>query len=344
MSINRFAKMLANIDNTVSLHGDSVLIIDGLNCFLRSFSIINAIHPSGHHVGGLTGSMKSIGYAIKLIAPTKVIVIFDGVGGSNSRRNLYPAYKTNRNANRITNYKVFTNKEEESESMADQMERLIQYLQTLPVNLISIDGIEADDVIGYLAQKYEGIKGTKKVTIMSADQDFLQLVSNKVNIYSPTKKKIYDYDLFRKEYGVSPQNYLLYKTFMGDKGDNVPKVKGLGEDKLLKLFPQLKTDEVLDLETLIQSLDYEDKWGARLIDFSHQLRINYKLMNLKDIPLSNENIEIIDEEVEIKRSFKKELFLQMYYKDTLANGIPNVENWLNEVYHPLSLFPDSLVY
>lgn len=218
------------------------------------------------------------------------------------------------------------------------MERLIQYLQSLPVGLISIDGIEADDVIGYLAQRYEGVEDCKKVTIMSADQDFLQLVSDKVNVYSPTKKKIYDVYNFREEYGVHSKNYLLYKTFLGDKGDNVPKVKGLGEDKLLKIIPQLKESNPLELETLLESLDPNDKWGAQLINFQHQLRINYRLMNLKDIPLSNENIACIEEAVSTKREYNKTGFLQLYYRDNLGNGIPNVETWLSEVFGYLSTF------
>jgi DNA polymerase-1 len=339
MAKNRFAEMLSNITNEPETENSSVLIIDGLNTFLRSFAIINAIHPSsGQHVGGMIGFLKSVGYAIKLNSPTKVIIIFDGVGGSNAKRNLYPAYKANRNADRITNYKVFNNKEEESESISDQMERLIQYLQSLPVSLIAIDGIEADDVMGYLAQKYESVEDCKRVTIMSADQDFLQLVSNKVNIYSPTKKKIYDIDSFTEEYGIHPRNYLLYKTFMGDKGDNVPKVKGLGEDKLLKILPQLKGAAPLQLEPLLESLDPYDKWGSQLLNFSHQLRINYRLMNLRDVPLSNENIEIIENSVAFKREYNKPGFLHLYYKDNLGNGVPNVETWLSEVFGHLSTF------
>jgi len=337
MAKNRFAEMLAGINNEPETENSSVLIIDGLNTFLRSFSIINAIHPSsGQHVGGMLGFLKSVGYAIKLNSPTKVIITFDGVGGSNSKRNLFPDYKANRSKDRITNYKTFTNKDEESESMMNQMERLIQYLQSLPVNLIVIDGIEADDVMGYLAQKYEGIAETKRVTIMSADQDFLQLVSEKVNVYSPTKKKVYNVENFTQEYGIHPKNYLLYKTFMGDKGDNVPKVKGLGEDKLLKLLPQLKTPFPLQLETLLESLDPNDKWGSQLLNFSHQLRINYRLMNLRDIPLSNENIEIIEDAVANTREFNKAGFLHLYYRDNLGNGIPNVETWLTEVFGYIS--------
>ena len=338
MAKNRFASLLAGITNEPETENTSVLIIDGLNTFLRNFSIINHIHPSGHHIGGLTGFLKSLGYAIKTNSPTKVIIVFDGVGGSNAKRNLYPAYKANRNADRITNYKIFNNKEEESESISDQMERLIQYLQSLPVSLISIDGIEADDVMGYLAQKYESVEDCKRVTIMSADQDFLQLVSNKVNIHSPTKKKIYDIDSFTEEYGIHPRNYLLYKTFMGDKGDNVPKVKGLGEDKLLKILPQLKGPVPLQLEPLLESLDPYDKWGSQLLNFSHQLRINYRLMNLRDVPLSNENIEIIENSVAFKREYNKPGFLHLYYKDNLGNGIPNVETWLSEVFGYLSTF------
>ena len=339
MAKNRFAEMLSNITNEPETENQSILIIDGLNTFLRSFAIVNAIHPSsGQHVGGIIGFLKSVGYAIKLNNPTKVIITFDGIGGSNSKRNLFSDYKTNRNADRITNYKMFTDKEEESESITNQMERLIQYLQSLPVSLIVIDGIEADDVMGYLAQKYEDIAETKRVTIMSADQDFLQLVSNKVNVYSPTKKKIYNVTNFIEEYGVHPKNYLIYKTFMGDKGDNVPKVKGLGEDKLFKIIPQLKESKQLDLQTLIDSLDPYDKWGSQLLNFQHQLKINYRLMNLKDIPLSNENIEIIEDAVTYKREYNKPGFLHLYYKDNLGNGIPNVENWLNDCFSHLSTF------
>ena len=203
--------------------------------FLRSFTMINHINPEGHHIGGLTGFLKSVGYAIKMIEPTKVVIVFDGVGGSNAKRNLYPEYKANRNKNRMTNYSIFSNKEEENESINNQMARLIQYLQLLPVSLICIDGIEADDTIGYLSTKLENFKSTKEVTIMSADKDFLQLVSDKIKVYSPVKKKIYKPKDVLEEYGVSCYNFVNYKILMGDSSDNLPGVNGLGPKKLLKL-------------------------------------------------------------------------------------------------------------
>ena len=79
----RYAELLSNITNTPSNAQDSILILDGLNTFLRSFTMINHTNSDGHHVGALTGFLKSLGYAIKLLDPTKVIIVFDGVGGSN---------------------------------------------------------------------------------------------------------------------------------------------------------------------------------------------------------------------------------------------------------------------
>ncbi len=89
---------------------------------------------------------------------------------------------------------------------------MIQYLQCLPVTVISIDGLEADDIIGYLANKFQAHNETQKVTIMSADKDFLQLVSDKVHCYSPTKKKIYTPKEVLEEYGVVLAGF-VYKAF-----------------------------------------------------------------------------------------------------------------------------------
>jgi len=213
---NKYADILSKVNNDQRGVSDSILIVDGLNTFLRSFTMINHTNPDGHHIGGLTGFLKSVGYAIKMLEPTKVVIVFDGVGGSNAKRNLYPEYKANRNKNRMTNYSIFTNKEEETESINNQMARLIQYLQCLPVSMICVDGIEADDTIGYLVGKFEKFNATKEVTIMSADKDFLQLVSDKVRVYSPVKKKIYKPKDVIDELGVSSYNYINYKILMGD--------------------------------------------------------------------------------------------------------------------------------
>ena len=221
------------------LHLNSrVLLIDSMNTFLRSFAIIPAINPQGNHIGGLVGFMKSLGYAIKLIRPTRVILVFDGQGNITNRRNTYSDYKANRQIKRITNFNVFSTLEEESDSVSTQMLRLLDYLKTLPVNISIIDKIEADDTIAYLSKKLKD-----DIIIYSADQDFLQLVNKRITVYSPIKKKFYKPQDVFDQYGLYPHNFITMKCLMGDKSDNLPGVKGLGPKKLFKYFPELETNK-----------------------------------------------------------------------------------------------------
>lgn len=338
---NKYADLLSKVNNDQRGVLDSILIIDGMNCFIRNFTMINHINPDGAHIGGLTGFLKSIGYAIKMLEPTKVVIVFDGVGGSNAKRNLYPEYKANRNRTRMTNYSIFSSKEEESESINNQMARLIQYLQCLPVSLIVIDGIEADDVIGYLVGKLEKYPTTKEVSIMSADKDFLQLVSNKVKVYSPVKKKIYKPQDVLEEYNVSCYNFINYKILMGDDSDNLPGVNGLGPKKLLKLFPSLSSDTPLLLSDIIIESEYkinEHELYARIVERKHQLEINSKLMNLQTMPLSDENIKHIQQGFSTPYELNSHLFMQMYVNDRLGESIPNTPSWVNQIFGSLSTF------
>jgi 5'-3' exonuclease len=336
---NKYAELLSNISNTSRGPQDSVLMLDGLNTFLRAFTMINHINPDGAHIGGLTGFLKSLGYAIKMIDPTKIVIVFDGVGGSNNKRNLYPEYKGNRNKSRMTNYSIFSSKEEESESINNQMGRLIQYLQCLPVTIICIDGIEADDVIGYLAVKFENFALTNEVTIMSADKDFLQLTSEKTQVYSPTKKKLYKPKEVIDEFNVSNLNFINYKMLMGDESDNLPGVSGLGPKKLLKLFPLLSEHRKISLEEILQySSERVNKHAlySAVLDNSHQLDINRQLMDLQTIPLSDENKQEIQQLFNHPYTLNKQTFMHMYLSDKLGESIPNVSNWLNQVFGSLN--------
>jgi DNA polymerase-1 len=296
--------------------------------------MINHINPDGHHIGGLTGFLKSVGYAIRMTDPTKVVIVFDGVGGSNARRNLFPDYKANRNTNRMTNYSIFQSKAEEQESINNQMERLIQYLKCLPVTVISIDGLEADDIIGYLADKFERHDETSKVTIMSADKDFLQLVSDKVEAYSPTKKKVYTPKDVLEEYGVSSANFINYKILLGDSSDNVPGITGLGPKKLTKLYPELTGDKVT-LDSIIEKsaeLINENKLYLSVVERSRQLYINQQLMSLDGDFISPENKQLVKEAFNNSFNLNIPIFLQLYHNDKLGESIPNVQSWLTQLF------------
>jgi DNA polymerase-1 len=293
------------------------------------------MNPDGHHIGGLTGFLKSIGYAIRMADPTKVIIVFDGVGGSSARRNLFPAYKANRNTSRMTNYSIFSSKDEETESINNQISRLIQYLQCLPVTVISIDGLEADDIIGYLANKFQAHEETARVTIMSADKDFLQLVSDKVHCYSPTKKKIYTPKDVLEEFGVSSNNFLNYKILMGDQSDNIPGITGLGPKKLIKLFPELISNTKIELDEIISSsadkVD-ENKLYLAVVERRHQLFINQQLMSLNGSFLSPENKQLVKDAFNNSYELNIPIFLQLYHNDKLGESIPNAQSWLTQLF------------
>ena len=308
-----------------------VLLIDSMNTFLRSFAIIPAINPQGNHIGGLVGFMKSLGYAIKLIQPTRVILVFDGQGNITNRRNTYSEYKANRQIKRITNFNVFSTLEEESDSVSTQMLRLLDYLKTLPVSISIIDKIEADDTIAYLSQKLKD-----DVIIYSADQDFLQLVNKRITVYSPIKKKFYrPQDIF-DQYGLYPQNFITMKCLMGDKSDNLPGVKGLGPKKLFKYFPELGGNKQFTLnEAYNKATEKVEEHGiyGNVHLFKKQLEINYELMSLEDIELLEKDQQELDELIDTSPyNFNKAKFLGMYEKDLLGRGIPNTEFWLSEVF------------
>ena len=332
---SKYEQLLSNVQPDIRKELSSILIIDGLNTFLRSFTMINHMNPDGHHIGGLTGFLKSVGYAIRMSDPTKVVIVFDGVGGSSARRNLFPAYKANRNTSRMTNYSIFSSKDEEQESINNQISRLIQYLQCLPVTVISIDGLEADDIIGYLANKFQAHEETARVTIMSADKDFLQLVSDKVHCYSPTKKKIYTPKDVLEEFGVSSSNFLNYKILMGDTSDNIPGITGLGPKKLIKLFPELVSDTKIELDEIISSsadkVD-ENKLYLAVIERRHQLLINNQLMSLDGGFLSPENKQLVKDAFNSSYELNIPIFLQLYSNDKLGESIPNTSSWLTQLF------------
>jgi DNA polymerase-1 len=172
---------------------------------------------------------------------------------------------------------------------------------------------------------------------MSSDQDFLQLVNDKITVYSPTKKKIYTSNKIKEEYGLPPQNYLQMKILLGDSSDNVPGVPKLGPKKLLKNFPELQEETVVTLsEILEKSKNTQGTMYEAVNMFSHQLKVNEKLMDLHNPNLSAMmKLEVEDLINQPKNTMDKLKFLTMYKEDLLENAIPNIENWLVQVFTTL---------
>ena len=67
---------------------DHILVIDAMNTFIRSFTMINMMTPQGVHVGGMVGFMKSLGFLVRTMNPTRVVIVFDGPASSQARKNI----------------------------------------------------------------------------------------------------------------------------------------------------------------------------------------------------------------------------------------------------------------
>ena len=306
-----------------------VLIVDGLNLYLRAFAVNGALNDNGVPVGGLTGFLRSLAYAIREVNPTRVIIVYDGAGGSQRRRKIHPDYKSNRTpGKRITRWDAFKNATEEKEAMKIQFSRLLDYLDFLPINVISIDRIEADDTIAYIAHTLM----KEDVTIMSSDQDFLQLVNDRITVWSPTKKKFYTPRMVMDDYGVPAHNFLMYKVLMGDKSDNIEGVKGLGPKKLPKIVPDLLTQNTLDLDFILEHAGKgEEPMHKRIVESETQLKINEELMDLKNPPISGELKLQITRLIEAPINLlSRNDFIITYNEDQLGNAIASPDLWLRE--------------
>jgi len=322
----------------------NVLIIDGLNTFIRLFAVVPQLNEDGMHVGGTMGFLRSIGSNIRQFGPTRCIVVFDGKGGSYRRRKVYPDYKANRKVKRSLNrHDEFKGLVDEQQSMRNQLMRILEYLDCLPVTFLSIDNIEADDTIAYITKQYYSDKDNR-VTIVSSDRDFIQLVDPKINIWSPVKKKLYTPHKIVEEFGLHPKNYLLYRVLTGDKSDNIPGVKGVGLKTLKKRFPFINNANT-EIEDLIE-------YSQKQINEKSKVKLYKTLVENEDILLRNDQLMQLTE-VDISSSAKlkiqgildapitsldKRTFKHMFLQDKLYSIVKDVDSWLFKTFTKLNTY------
>lgn len=321
---------------------DHLMVFDGLNTFIRSFGATPAYNEDGDHIGGITGFLYSIGKTIRDFKPSRCIIVFDGRGGSTRRKKIYGDYKANRaNKTKLRRHDHHESTlEEEQESMRHQFSRLVSYLDCLPVTFMAMDGIEADDSIAYIAQMYQDT--CKKITIVSTDRDFYQLVDDRIQVWSPIKKKMYNTETVIKEFGIHPTNMVVYRSFTGDASDNIPGVNGIGPKTILKLIPELSKPAEFTVEDLIEKSKRsltESKSYQKILDNERILHQNYQLMNIKllDIPAQTASkIRGIMEQpiTELNRAE----FQRLFYEDKMWAIMKNLPDWINNTWLSLNAF------
>ena len=346
----KYLDILKEIDEEHKGFGDlqrnsKTLVIDGLNTFIRSWSTAPNLNDNGDHIGGIVGTLKSIGFAIRTINPTRVVVVFDGKGGSQSRKDIYSGYKSERGKNKIKMRlnraaSVEMNPEEEGVSMKRQMTGLGELLSSLPVSIMIYDGIEADDVMAYIATTLR--QENEKVVIMSTDKDFLQLVNKDVSVYSPSKKKVYNIPEVVEEFGIHPHNFINFRMIDGDKSDNVEGISGLGVKSIMKAFPMLTEHQLVDTNDMVDyvnTLTKKSKAHELFLDNLEICERNRKLMQLAEPTFSgNLRMKIMDRYNESTTKFDKQTFLKYGLKNRILEGFPNVLDWLQSTFAHIAKF------
>tara|TARA_R100000482_G_scaffold114679_1_gene57520 strand:+ start:123 stop:1172 length:1050 start_codon:yes stop_codon:yes gene_type:complete len=319
-----------------------LLVIDGLNTFIRVFSAVPALNDDGMHIGGVTGFLRSIAAVIRKHKPTRCVIVFDGKGGSVRRKRMYPNYKANRaNKTAFNRYKEFASLEDEQQSMKRQYGRMIQYLQCLPITTLAIDNIEADDAIAYISNEIF-TKQENKVTIVSTDRDFLQLVNNRISVWSPIKKKMYTPNIMREEFGIDSKNYLLYRALTGDKSDNIPGVNGVGLKTMIKRLPIITENRQLSVEEFVEAaINADKKYKVHEIIESNMntIQLNYKLMQLKDVDIAGTTKLLIQEKIREEINPMDVLnFKKMFMADKMYTVIKDLDTWMSTSFNSLNAF------
>ena len=321
---------------------DKVLLIDGLNLFFRNFAMLNMVNPDGVHVGGLGGFFRSLGAMIRQTQPTSVYVVFDGAGSSTNRKNLLPEYKSERNLQRVTNWEVFEDLDDEHNSKVDQIVRVIQYLKLLPIKTTIIDKVEADDIIAVLSKKLVN-KFNSTVFIVSSDKDFVQLVTDKIILYRPMEKEYYTPKVVKEKFGCLSKNFILYKTLLGDNSDKIPGVKGLGVKGIFKKFPELQ-DQTLSLEEIfdISARKFKEHIVySRIIQDRDRLETSYKVMDLSKPMIDDKEKQYLDNLIDSDLpEFHPKMFISLYEEDKLGGMIRNLDIWLKDIFLELKGYKD----
>ena len=220
---------------------NKTLLIDGSNLMHRVYWVTSKTNTNTVHM-----FMNSIKKIYNEWTPTKIYLAWDSklVKGEKSFRREDEDYKQNRD--KSTWEKVY-----------EHEETIKSVCESLGVYNIYPGVLEADDVIHFLAKS---IKGEK--IIITTDHDMLQLVEKNTCVYNPIRKVTYTDENFEELTKVSIENYIHYKSLIGDKSDNIPGVPRVGHKTALKIIDQ-------GIKETLSSDDYvQYKSNLKLIDLS----------------------------------------------------------------------------
>lgn len=243
---------------------DTIMVVDALNLAFR-----------WKHQGAtdfMDDYLRTVDSLKKSYKASKVIIACDQ-GSSSYRKQLYPLYKQNRK-----DKQDLQTPEEEAAFLAffEEFNRTMDmYTEVDDYPMLRFPKCEADDIAGYIVRKYGK---THKIWLISSDKDWDLLVSANVSRFSTVTRKETTLDNWNTHYPYEPEDHISIKCLMGDTGDNIPGVPGIGPKKAHALV-----QEYGSTYDIIASLPISSryKYIQALNEFgADALLLNYKLMDL----------------------------------------------------------------
>lgn len=270
-----------------------LILIDGSSYFYRAFHALPPLKNSkGQPTGAVYGVVSMIKRLLKTYEPTHIAVIFDAKGKT-FRDEWYPEYKAHRPPT--------------PDELAVQFEPLQQVLSAMGLPILSIAGVEADDVIGTLAN--QASQAGMSVLISTGDKDMAQLVTDKITLINTMSDQILDIAGVKTKFGVLPQQIIDYLTLVGDSSDNIPGVTKCGPktaNQWLETYGSL--DAIIE-----HANEFTGKIGEHLRACLPHLPLSKRLVTIKtdvDLPLQphelilqapdNAQLLILAQELEFK--------------------------------------------
>lgn len=213
---------------------EHLLLVDSNYLCYRAYRTTGGLSHQGKLTGVAFGFIRDIEILSELFEPSIVVFAFDA-GGPGKRSEISSVYKSSRQ-------EMTEEEREEKRQFYDQVHRLRS--QILPdlgyKNVIWRKGYEADDIIAKIA---EDLRTDQEATMISADGDLFQCLSDRVSFYNPHSKKITTAKKFREQWGLAPSMWASVKALAGCGTDDVEGIRGVGEVTAAKWFNgKLKPD------------------------------------------------------------------------------------------------------
>lgn len=251
-----------------SIPENPLILIDGSSYLYRAYHASpNLTNADGEPTGAVYGVVNMLRALLKQVATERIAVIFDAKGKT-FRDDMYPEYKANRPSM--------------PDDLRSQIEPLHAIIKAMGLPLISISGVEADDVIGTLAT--QASKQGMPVLISTGDKDMAQLVDENVTLINTMTNVVMDPAGVVEKFGIGPELIIDYLALMGDKVDNIPGVPGVGEKTAKALLQGIG-----GLDALYDNLDDIAPLGFRgsktmakkLTDNKEEAYLSYQLATIK---------------------------------------------------------------